>query len=324
MTIGIYYIEHTPTGRKYIGKSVNIERRLYDHQRFLTAPRRSPDCNRHLWAAVQKYGWSAFSTGILQTFDVVDEDLIALAELEWIDTLRTCDRAFGFNLRRDSRTKMIPHPETLAALSDGQKRRYSDPDFGDYEKGLTGDRSRDAWGRMSSEKKRSIGEAISERMRQYDYLQCDMEGNVICVWESTRQIKAHYPDIHIPNVRSVADGHKATYLGFIWEKVPRGTGDPSKAYNGTAPEVVLGKRSSPPQLWVQMVDPSEGVIETFTSVADAAKSMGVSYGYMSNCIHGRVRSIGGYEFKAVEPPYISLQKHRKQTKHLMHIQDDLG
>lgn len=324
MTIGIYCIEHIESGKKYVGKSVRIENRLSWHKYHLTKDAPSRSTNRHLWNAVHKHGWDAFKTYILQKFDAVDEDLISLAELEWIDKLKTCDRAFGFNLRRDSSTKMIPHPETLIALSDAQKRRYSDPDFGDYERQLMGERSRAIWSQMSSEKKRSIGESISERMRRYDYLQCDMEGNVICVWESTRQIKDHYPDIHIPNVHSVADGHKATYLGFIWEKVPRGTGDPSKAYNGTAPEVVMGQRSSPPQLWVLMVDPSEGVIETFTSVAEAAKSMGVSYGYMSNCIHGRVKSIGGYEFKAAEPPYISLQKHRKQTKHLMHIQDDLG
>ena len=323
MTIGIYCIEHIASGRKYVGKSVNIERRLATHRYALTREVRSKDTNRHLWNCVQKYGWDQFKTYVLQSFDEIDEELIGLSELEWMDKFNSCDRDFGFNLRRDTSTKMITHPETLIALSVAHKRRYNDEDFGDYERKMNGIRSKRSWAKMLPETKAKMGRKIAALKRKYHYAQCDMFGRIVCIWRSLDELKVHYPEANLQNIHSVCDGHKASYMGFVWEKLDPNKSDPGLLYSGEAPCIEWGVRFHPPQWWVDCIDPDEGLVETFMSVAEAAKAHGVSYGYMSNCLQGRVKTINGYEFRKTEPIYVSLQNERKISKKRIFEEDDL-
>lgn len=73
MTIGIYVIEHVASGKRYVGKSVNIEARFWAHKNLLTKESRSKDCNRHLFNAVKKHGIDAFLFRVIESFDSVDE-----------------------------------------------------------------------------------------------------------------------------------------------------------------------------------------------------------------------------------------------------------
>ena len=119
MTIGIYSITHIESGKRYIGKSVNVEARLIQHNSNLTSVNYRPKAvNRHLYGAVQKHGWSAFCVEILERLDSVDELLIAERELFWMDHFNTIDRDKGFNLRCDSSTSMLVHSETRKRLSE--------------------------------------------------------------------------------------------------------------------------------------------------------------------------------------------------------------
>ncbi|MER8924279.1 GIY-YIG nuclease family protein [Mesorhizobium sp. M0859] len=115
MTIGIYCIRHVESGKRYIGKSIDIERRWYAH--------RTKADNRHLANSIKKYGLDAFAFEILESFTDCDEDRIADRELHWIDHFNTCDRRFGYNLRRDSATRMFVHEETRQRQSEAQKLR---------------------------------------------------------------------------------------------------------------------------------------------------------------------------------------------------------
>lgn len=38
MTIGIYCIEHVESGKKYVGKSIHIQKRINIHKHYLTKP----------------------------------------------------------------------------------------------------------------------------------------------------------------------------------------------------------------------------------------------------------------------------------------------
>lgn len=324
MTIGIYCIEHVESCRKYVGKSVIIERRVNDHKRKLLRETYDKDSNRHLWRDVQKHGWDAFKVYVLQAFDEVDEELIGLAELEWMDKLNTCDRKFGYNLRRDTSTAMIIHPETRVALSDGQKRRYEDDIDGDLNRTMISIRSKKYWSQMDPSKKAEIGARISERMRKYHFAQCDLTGVPLVVWRSTEEIKSHYTKIHIPNVYSVADGHKASYLGYIWEKTKPENTPANLLYSGYAPPISYVKGKALPHFTIECIDPNQGVVKVHDSVSDAAAFHGVSYGYMSNCANGRVETINGYEFKKRPALHIELQRERKSHGSILFIEDDLS
>lgn len=90
--IGIYLIENKINGKKYVGQSIDIERRWKDHRT------RKDDAPIHL--AIQKYGVDNFSFSILQ--ECKREELNKL-EVFFIEKLGTFGKG-GYNLNRGGNT----------------------------------------------------------------------------------------------------------------------------------------------------------------------------------------------------------------------------
>lgn len=240
--IGIYCIEHIESGKKYIGKSVDVERRLAQHKHYLLKPVRDMKAtNRHLYNAVQKHGWEAFKTYVCEHFDSVDEELIASRELLWMDLYDTCDRNFGYNLRRDSSTKMIVHEETRAIQSeanlgffnpnfannwtDKMKQSMSEIAKSRHKSGLFyGEEWRKKQGLTSSatwknlELKAQMAKNVSLAKQKYDFLQFTREGVFLKRWSSILEIVESNPGYKWQNIYSVCNGYKKTYMGFKWQK----------------------------------------------------------------------------------------------------------
>lgn len=97
---GIYKITCTPTGRVYVGSSVNCRGRWeWEHRIQL---RDGLHCNCHLQAAWHRYGESAF------VFEVVEEcprELLLLQEELWIERLDAFTEGFN-QCRVPSRTRL--------------------------------------------------------------------------------------------------------------------------------------------------------------------------------------------------------------------------
>lgn len=240
MTIGIYSITHIDTSRRYIGKSVNVEARLAAHKYRLTAPTRSAHhTNRYLFAAVHKYGWDAFETKILETFQTLDPELIADREIYWMDYYRTCEPQYGFNLRRDSSSGMITHSRTKELLSKVNKGALNG-NFGNLwseqareamrqDRLSRADRYGESWrAKLSRTSKRvrsdpeinaRIGRKVAETLRKYDFVQLSRDGSVVRFWTSIEQILRENPAFKKQCIYAVCDGHKRSYLGFGWRKV---------------------------------------------------------------------------------------------------------
>lgn len=122
---GIYIIKNNINKKVYVGKSLDIEKRWQGHRYSLTT--KTPNkktVNRHLYHAVQKYGIDNFSFHIIE--ELIDIEDINERELLWMDTFDSCNREYGYNLRRDSSTKMTIHEETRELkrqISMGEKSR---------------------------------------------------------------------------------------------------------------------------------------------------------------------------------------------------------
>jgi group I intron endonuclease len=111
MTYGIYCIEHIESGRKYVGKSKHIERRIYEHFR---KSGKSKHCFAH---ALRKYGEAAFRWEVLEEIIPECPKALAAAELHWIDTLGVFASDKGFNVKRDSSSCTEFAPEVKAKIS---------------------------------------------------------------------------------------------------------------------------------------------------------------------------------------------------------------
>lgn len=76
---GVYRILCIPTGKIYIGSSVDLRHRWDQHRRRL---RRGIHGNAHLQLAWSKYGEASFEFSVLEFVDLPD---LLCAEQAWID-----------------------------------------------------------------------------------------------------------------------------------------------------------------------------------------------------------------------------------------------
>lgn len=241
MTIGIYAIRNKINQKMYIGKSKNIEKRFWSHRNTLSKKERNKkQTNRFLWSSVQKYGLENFEFLILESIDFHDEDYLADLEIFYMDFYNSCDRNFGYNLRRDSSTKTEIHDETKMLHSESNKGE-SNPNYGnrwtpemklkmselkkDWHKThkisdelrcATAQRIRKMW--EDPVKKNQMAKAVSKsksNLRFYQYDKVSFE--LIKIWESIDEIKNENPDYHLIAIYSVCNGHKKSYRGFIWK-----------------------------------------------------------------------------------------------------------
>lgn len=113
MICGIYCLTHKPTGKSYVGQSIDIGARWLQHK---NGRERST-----IGAAIAKHGWSAFRADVLE--ECAREQLNA-AEVKWIEKLSTLSPA-GYNLRTGG--------GQCAAFSDDVRARISQA----TKKGLT-------------------------------------------------------------------------------------------------------------------------------------------------------------------------------------------
>ena len=121
MTCGIYKIT-SPSGKIYIGQSVNIERRFAEYRRNGGAKKQ-----RRLAASFAKYGTDAHEFSIVT--ECAEPDLQRL-EREWQERLDVCDRK-GLNCR------LVADGDKAGRFSDESRQRMSvrqqgvgNPNFG--------------------------------------------------------------------------------------------------------------------------------------------------------------------------------------------------
>ena len=92
MTSGIYVIENMINNKKYIGQSVNVEKRLNNHKRMLV---NNTHFNQHLQSSFNHYGLSDFNFRIIKECSEKDLDNW---ERWYIRVFNTQNRECGYNI----------------------------------------------------------------------------------------------------------------------------------------------------------------------------------------------------------------------------------
>ena len=120
MNTGVYVIEHTASGKKYVGSAAkSFSKRWGNHRNDL---RKGTHRNAHLQAAWNKYGESAFLFRIVKT--CLPEDAVSY-EQAFIDLYKSADCKFGYNIAPIAGSTLgINHTaETRAKMSAARKFR---------------------------------------------------------------------------------------------------------------------------------------------------------------------------------------------------------
>lgn len=216
---GIYAIVNKINNKMYIGKSINIYKRTICHITSLN--KKSKDENRYLINSWFKYGRDNFELKVLEFLEL-NENLLSERELYWITYYNTTDKKFGYNLRKDSSTKMIVHEDTKILMSKSQSERYSK--WTDEERKIHGIRNSEFW-KNNPEIKLKMSKLVSDINRKYNIIQYDKNMNFIKEYEGRYDIFKNYPELYVQAILSVCNGRKATYKGYIWRYKDLKTGE---------------------------------------------------------------------------------------------------
>lgn len=88
----VYAMQHKVTGRIYVGKTKNLDERLYVHLNSLAKGKHD---NELMQEDVNKFGCD-FDFFILDTVNNLSE---SRKELDWMDELNTGDKRVGYNYK---------------------------------------------------------------------------------------------------------------------------------------------------------------------------------------------------------------------------------
>ena len=111
MTIGIYCVINSTNGKRYIGQSKNVWRRLNDH---ISSLNRGTHRNIHLQRAWNLNGCDSFGYSILKVCDVSELDKL---ESYFIDYYNTMNNKFGYNLETGGNKNKELSKETRDKIS---------------------------------------------------------------------------------------------------------------------------------------------------------------------------------------------------------------
>ena len=212
---GIYVIMNNINSKKYVGKSINIYRRIKEHITSLNT--KSKDENCHLINSWHKYGRESFSYYVIEYINNENQEilnkLLADRELFWIQKLNTTDRNFGYNLRLDSDSNCIVSDETRKKLSESQIKRYSNIEERKKDSEII-KKLRTEHPELWENSKIKLAYAN----RKYRIAKCDKKtGEIIKIYEIIKEIQDENPDYYLQAIRGCCQGTKKSYKGFRWQ-----------------------------------------------------------------------------------------------------------
>lgn len=115
--IGVYCIENKIDSKKYIGLSIDIERRWKEHR----VNGRNPNkYNKPLYSAINKYGEENFNFYILEECSIEE---LECREIKYIEKFNTTDRKFGYNLESGGYSNIVVNELTKKKLRNSQPNR---------------------------------------------------------------------------------------------------------------------------------------------------------------------------------------------------------
>lgn len=223
---GIYVIRNLINNKVYVGKAVDIHRRIKGHITALNT--KSKDENIHLINAWHKYGRENFDYYVAEYLNLNEyknekeiQEALKKKELEWMIKLNSLDRNFGYNMRQDSEGGMIPSDETRKRLSEANKKRFSNPE----EREKLRKKSKEFWAE-NPEIKKQMKKKVATALQKYRYGKFTKDTDeLIKIYQTSQDILEENPDYYLQAIKGCCQGTKASYKGFKWHYIDLETED---------------------------------------------------------------------------------------------------
>lgn len=221
---GIYVIRNLVNNKVYVGKAINIHRRIKQHVTALNT--KSKDENIHLINAWHKYGRENFDYYVAEYLNLSDykninevQEALKKKELAWMIKLKSLDRNFGYNLRQDSEGGMIPSEETRKRLSDANKKRFEDL----KEREKIGKKAKEFW-KENPDVKKQMKKKVAQSLQKYRYGKFTKDTDkLIKIYQTSQDILEENPDYYLQAIKGCCQGTKSSYKGFKWHYIDLNT-----------------------------------------------------------------------------------------------------
>ena len=218
--IGIYVIRNLTNNKVYVGKAINIHRRIKQHITSLNT--KSKDENIHLINAWHKYGRENFDYYVAEYLNSDDfktikelQQILKVKELEWMNKLQSLNRDYGYNLRQDSDGGMIPSDETRKRLSEAGKKRFANPEA----RKKLGEQSKAFWANNPDIKKQ-MKKKVAKARQQFRYGKFSKDADeLIQIYETSQDILEENPEYYLQAIKGCCQGTKSSYKGFKWHYI---------------------------------------------------------------------------------------------------------
>ena len=298
ITYFLYSIQHKVSGKRYIGKTKNLDRRWKEH----AAGRGMAPI---IAKAIAKYGADAFIWDILGTTDESEEEANDL-ERFYIRHHNTLV-PFGYNLREGGEGG-TPHPDTVAKIRAANLGRKFPEAFRETcrqrELGTIWSPGRIA--KRSATNKRNVAQRRAQprvyRSRGHAVAKYALDGSYIDTYVSAMAAADGKVSLQQGIATSCRPGERTVAGGFQWALtfgVPLGRIPPAGRFAG-------------PRRVLQIHE--DGSVLPFDTVSSAAQAVGVNHSAISNAIAGRIQFSGGFRWKYDDDTPVEESRPRKRIK----------
>lgn len=278
MTCGIYMIQNKVNGKRYIGQSVDIEKRWREHKSELN---RGYHINKHLQNSWNKYKEDNFEFTVIWE---CDESQLNTMEVDYITKLKTYDPKVGYNKTYGGEGGRHTE-ETKKKLSESLKGRTSPNKGKTFSEEHKRKISENNKGKTHSEEtKRKLsdinrGKTIPEETRE------KISENNSRYWEGkTRSEETR---------NKISESLKGRTLS---EEAKMKMSESRKGH--IVSEETRRKIGGANSIPIAQIDPSTNkIVNVWRSGKDAEREGGFHNGHISSCCRGKLKTHKGYKWQ---------------------------
>lgn len=217
---GIYLLTNIINNKVYVGKATHLGNRISCHKN--SNKPRNLNNNMRITRAIRKYGWQNFTVGLLEVFDILDNNNLLDLEERYISEYNALDPVEGYNtLPRSNDLTGIPCSESRKRKISEANSKKSGPECSMY-----GRKHSEQTKQLMSQKAKGVGKLYLRRaIKQID----PITNEVIKIWDYAGSAAQELSkNKSCKGITSVANGHKykKTAHGFKWEFVTPKIGEP--------------------------------------------------------------------------------------------------
>lgn len=209
---GIYCIQNIVNNKVYIGKSINIYRRIKNHIGALNMNFHKHE-NEYLINSWNKYGRKNFKYFVLEYLEI-NEKLLEERELYWIKEYDSTNPLKGYNLRIDVNSKCIVSERTRKKCSERNILRFSKQE----ERDKVSIRSKEFWKNNPDIKIKMSKKVKDTKLKKWRFFKMNENNDILETFDSVEEIIEKNPNYKWQNIYSVCNGYKKRIYGFKWKK----------------------------------------------------------------------------------------------------------